>query len=194
MAFVGPPKESDDVAKLYESDLAGQGYVMNLTRLWAWRPDVCVGFQQLRSDLMKGSTLTPRELAVIVCAVASNLGDSYCALAWGKRLSDAADPELAAAVLERSGSDKLSARERALVEWVPRIMANPSDTQRQEVESLRSAGFSDREIFEATTFAALRLAFSTVNDALGAAPDRQLVEAAPAAVREAVAFGRPVER
>ena len=40
-------------------------------------------------------------------------------------------------------------------------------------------------------FVALRLAFSTVNDALGAAPDRELTERAPAPVRAAVTFGRP---
>jgi hypothetical protein len=59
------------------------------------------------------------------------------------------------------------------------------------VKGLRDAGLGDREIFEATTFIALRLAFSTVNDALGAAPDRQLSDAAPDPVRTAVAGGRP---
>ena len=42
------------------------------------------------------------------------------------------------------------------------------------------------EIFEATAFVAFRLAFSTVNDALGAQPDWQLVAAAPQRVRAAV--------
>ena len=42
-----------------------------------------------------------------------------------------------------------------------------------------------------TLFVAARLAFSTVNDALGAAPDRELTERAPAPVRAAVTFGRP---
>ena len=37
-----------------------------------------------------------------------------------------------------------------------------------DVEALRSAGIADQEIFHATAFVALRLAFSTVNDPLGA--------------------------
>jgi hypothetical protein len=41
-------------------------------------------------------------------------------------------------------------------------------------------------------FVALRIAFATVNDALGARPDRTLSERAPEAVRAAVTFGRPV--
>ena len=48
----------------------------------------------------------------------------------------------------------------------------------------------DREIFEATVFIAFRLAFSTVNDALGAAPDAQLAAAVPEIVRAAVTYGR----
>jgi len=56
---------------------------------------------------------------------------------------------------------------------------------------LREVGLGDREIFEATSFIAFRLAFSTVNDALGAAPDKQLVDEAPELVRAAVSYGRP---
>jgi hypothetical protein len=37
---------------------------------------------------------------------------------------------------------------------------------------------------------ALRQAFSTVNDALGAQPDSELVDRVPAEVRQAVTFGR----
>jgi hypothetical protein len=38
-----------------------------------------------------------------------------------------------------------------------------------------------------------RLAFSTVNDALGARPDRQLAAATPAAVLSRVTFSRPFD-
>lgn len=41
------------------------------------------------------------------------------------------------------------------------------------MERLRDNGLTDREIFEATTFIAFRLAFSTVDNALGAEPDQQ---------------------
>ena len=53
------------------------------------------------------------------------------------------------------------------------------------------AGLADREIFEATAYVAFRLAFSTVNDALGAQPDEELVAEAPPEVRAAVTYGRP---
>jgi hypothetical protein len=43
-------------------------------------------------------------------------------------------------------------------------------------------------------FVALRLAFSTINDALGVLPDAALRTTAPEAVRDAVSYGRPITR
>jgi hypothetical protein len=71
-------------------------------------------------------------------------------------------------------------------------VADPDSTALADVDGLRSAGLWQPEIFDATTFIALRLAFSTVNDALGARPDWQLAATAPAGVRDAVSFGRSV--
>jgi len=60
-----------------------------------------------------------------------------------------------------------------------------------DVALLRDAGFGDSELFAITFFIALRLAFSTVNDALGARPDRELADIIPDAVRDAVTFPSP---
>ncbi len=61
------------------------------------------------------------------------------------------------------------------------------------MQALRDVGFDDAEIFAITALVALRIAFSTVNDALGASPDAALRSAAPGAVLDAVTFGRTVE-
>jgi hypothetical protein len=54
------------------------------------------------------------------------------------------------------------------------------------------AGLDDGQIFAITSFVAFRLAFSTINDSLGAQPDAQLARSVPQEVREAVTYGRPV--
>ena len=59
--------------------------------------------------------------------------------------------------------------------------------------TLRAVGFDEGQIFAITTFIALRLAFSTVNDALGAQPDAVLAAAVPPEVHAAVTFGRPAD-
>jgi len=188
--FLAPPETTPEVEAIYKASLAGNGYVMNLARAWAWRPDVFEGFAALRNQLTDRSSLTAREKAIVVCATAATLGDSYCALAWGAKLAQAADESVAGAVLGARESEAMSAREKALAAWVRKMVHDPNGTTARDVESLRAAGFDDREIAEATMFAAFRLAFSVFNDALGACPDLELFEAAPVGVREAVAFGR----
>ncbi|HUC31902.1 MAG TPA: hypothetical protein VMS14_00790, partial [Ilumatobacteraceae bacterium] len=65
-------------------------------------------------------------------------------------------------------------------------------TTPDDIASLRSAGFTDQQIVAITVFVALRLAFSTVNDALGTQPDAALRERANPRVLEAVTYGRPI--
>ena len=124
-------------------------------------------------------------------AAASALGDSYCSLAWGGKLGTASDAATAAGVL--NGSDAgLTDQEKAMAAWARKVATAPNATQAADVQALREAGFDDGQIFAVTAFVGLRLAFSTINDALGAQPDAPLAQALPAEVREAVTYGRPV--
>jgi alkylhydroperoxidase family enzyme len=75
--------------------------------------------------------------------------------------------------------------------WARKIVKDPNSTTPTDVQALRDAGLNDEQIFAITTFVALRVAFSTVNDALGAHPDAQLVADLPKEVVDAVTYGRP---
>jgi hypothetical protein len=66
--FLPDPPASPAAEAAYEQDLAGDGYVNNNSRLWAYRPDVNDLFVELRSILMEGSALSERELAVLLVA------------------------------------------------------------------------------------------------------------------------------
>ena len=189
-SFLTDPPSSPAVTAAYDDDVASDGYVNNLTRVWCWRPDIQTSFQTLRGDLLATSTLSPREVAVMVAATAAARGDSYCALAWGIRLAGLSNETTAGQVL-RGQATELSNREAALERWSRQVVLDPNATTEADVDRLRGAGLSEREIFEATAWIALRMAFSTVNDALGARPDAQLAENAPRIIREAVAYGRP---
>jgi uncharacterized peroxidase-related enzyme len=187
--FLREAPETSDVRAAHDAERASEGYVSNHTRLWSWRIDLDEEFRRLRNGIMSSSALTERDFAVLVTSTASELGDSYCSLAWGPRLASLSDEESAARVLGGS-AEGLPEREAALADWARRIVRDPNATTEREVERLREAGLDEREIFEATAFVAIRLAFSTVNDALGAVPDAELMEAAPAAVLAAVTYGR----
>ncbi len=188
-AFIAEPAAEGPVGVVHEASVASDGYVPNYVRVWCWRPEILTAFAQLRADLLAESTLTAREVAVMVAAAASELGDSYCSLAWGEKLAEASDESIAAAVLRGEGGG-LSEREAALARWARQVVRDPNGTSGASVEGLRQAGVNEREIFEATAWIGLRLAFSSINDALGISPDIELRERVPAAVREAVSYGR----
>jgi uncharacterized peroxidase-related enzyme len=190
--FLAAAPDTPEVQGLYDGDRQGTGYVMNTTRLWAYLPSALDGLSDLMDQVTRAGSLTLAQRSVLVSAAASALGDSYCSLAWGKRLADAAGPDVAAAVI-RGANDDLDDADQALARWARKVATDPNATDAGDVQALRDAGFDDRQIFAITSYVALRLAFSTVNDALGAQPDAGLGAMVPDEVRTAVDFGRPVE-
>jgi alkylhydroperoxidase family enzyme len=174
-----------------EEDLNGAGYVTNVSRLWSHLPSTLNGLADLMAETTDAADLSYTQRAVLVTAAASALGDSYCALAWGKKLADATSPAVAEAVIA-GGSEGLDDQSLvALAGWARQVARGPNEITDADVQALRDVGFDDAQIFALTTFVALRLAFASVNDALGAAPDLELQESVPDAVRSAVTFGRP---
>jgi uncharacterized peroxidase-related enzyme len=189
-SFLSEPPPSPEAQALYDEDLEDGGYVWNVSRLWAHQPQTLKHLFELMSQAFTPSGLTFRQRGILVTAAASALGDSYCSLAWGGKLGKASDAATAAGVL--NGSDTgLTDQEKALAAWARKVATDPNATTPADIQALRDAGLDDGQVFAVTSFVALRLAFSTINDALGAQPDAQLARSLPPEVREAVTYGRP---
>jgi len=192
IGFLLAPGPSAEATQLFDDDIAELGFVMNASRLWAYQPGTVNRLFELMKVALSGAGLSLRERGILVTACASTFGDSYCSLAWGSKLAKWADAETAAAVLS-GGDGPLSDPERALADWARKVARHPNGIAPADVQALRDAGFQDSQIFALTTYVALRIAFSTVNDALGARPDVQFRATVPAAVLDAVTWGRPIE-
>ena len=187
--FLAAAPLDDNVRRMFRTDLSLQGYVANLTRLWAHSPEALAALSYVLARASETAELDQRERAVVVTASAATLGDSYCSLAFGSKVAASAGVDAAVGVV--SGDDQaLSPRERALATWSRHVVGDPNAIGPAEVDALRAAGFDDGQVFAVTLFVALRLAFSTVNDALGAAPDEELAARVPPEVLAAVAYGR----
>jgi uncharacterized peroxidase-related enzyme len=189
-SFLYEPPASRSVQALYDEDLADGGYIWNLSRLWAHQPETLKRLFELMSQAFTPSGLSFRQRGILVTAAASALGDSYCSLAWGGKLGTASDAAVAVGVLT-GGDVGLSDQEKAMAAWARKVATDPNATTPADIQALRDAGLDDGQIFAITSFVALRLAFSTINDALGAQPDAQLALSVPQEVREAVTYGRP---
>ena len=102
--FLAPVAELSEAARaLYHEDEAGLGYVMNLSRLWAHLPEAQEALFDVAKLATKKAGLSLRDRGILVTATVSTMGDSYCALMWGKKLADEVDADFSRAVL--SGDD-----------------------------------------------------------------------------------------
>ena len=190
-SFLREPPVSPRMQPLYDEDLADDGYIWSLSRLWAHQPDTLKRLFELMSQAFTPSGLSFRQRGILVTAAASALGDSYCSLAWGGKLGTASDGATAAGV--RNGSDAgLPDQEKAMAAGPRKVATAPTAPTPADIQALRDSGLDDGQIFAITSFVAFRLAFSTINDSLGAQPDAQLARSVPPEVREAVTYGRPV--
>lgn len=192
VGFLVAPEATAEAQRLQDEDLAELGYVMNCTRLWGYQPATVTGLFDLMGLANATDRFDLRRRGILVTACASAFGDAYCTLAWSRKLAELTDEETAAGVVTGT-DDRLDPAERAMAAWARKVARAPNGTTAEDVQQLRDAGFTDPQIFTMTALVALRLAFSTVNDALGARPDRDLHDSTPAAVRDAVTFGRPVD-
>ena len=190
-SFLDDPHETEAVRRLFADDLAQDGFVMNLSRVWAHRPELRERLSALLAEAASAAGLTFRQRGVLVAATASTRADSYCSLAWGTRLAGEMGAEGAAAVL-RGDDSALDVAERVLARWGRQVARDPNGTGPDDVRALREAGFDDAQVLALTMYAAGRIAFSTVNAALGARPDEEYREIAPDPVLDAVTYGRPV--
>jgi alkylhydroperoxidase family enzyme len=190
IGFLDHPLVSPEAQAIFEEDVAEVGYVMNVSRLWAYNPRLVTDLFELMRRSTSEQELSFRHRGILVTACASTLGDSYCSVAWGSKLAAVSVPEIAAGVIH-GGDEGLTEQERTLAAWARKVARNLIGTTADDVDALRSVGFDDEEIFAITVFIALRLAFSTVNDALGVGPDKALCATAPEAVVSAVRYGRP---
>jgi hypothetical protein len=190
--FLGVPEPTPGAQRLFDDDISEIGYVMNASRLWVYQPAVFDGLFDLMREATSAHGLDYRQRCILVAACASAFGDSYCSLGWGSRLAGATDAQTASGVI-RGDDDRLVISEQAMAAWARKVARNPNDASDADVQGLRDAGYSDPQIFAITVFVALRIAFSTVNDALGARPDAAFRSTAPQAVLDAVTFGRPID-
>jgi len=187
--FLDQPESGEGAQRMFDDDEKYMGWVMNVSRLWAWQPESQRALFDLLDSVSDGFSM--RQRALLVAACASTFGDSYCSMAWGGKLAKESDTETAVEVL--TGSDNgLTTAEQVMTRWARAVAGDPNATTQADVDELRSVGFSDADIFAMTAFVGLRIAFSTVNDALGAQPDAELRGFSPPEVIAAVDFGRPI--
>src|SRR5262245_24571713 len=143
--FLADPRITTAAQAMFDTDVAELGYVMNLTRLWAYQPATKEALFEVLRQANSAERLSVRQRVILVAACASALGDSYCSLVWGTRLAETIGAQASAGVLQ--GTDEgLTESERAMAAWARQVARNPNSTTAGDVQALRDNGFTEAQI------------------------------------------------
>ncbi len=166
------------VRSIYERELANRGYVPNFARLFSLNPAAYEAWGTLLGSIRERMDLRRYELVTL--AAASVLRSRYCVSAHGAILESKfyARPELEAITQDYRNAG-LDATDVAIMAFAEKVANNAFEISSDDVESLRSRGLTDEDIFDVTLAAAARSFFSKTLDAMGAEPDDALAASAP---------------
>lgn len=183
-SLLGEAPISAAAASLSSEDMDELGFVTNATKLWMHDAAASDELFTLIGSAARAAGLSHAERGVATIVATALAGDSYCPLAWGHKLAAVTSPEAAASVL-RGSDDLLDDRGRAVVTWARKVASEPRSATAADLDQLVAVGFDSAQILRLTLFISLRIAFATVNGALGAQPDQGYVDLVDQVVRDA---------
>jgi uncharacterized peroxidase-related enzyme len=186
-----PPEEATgEVKAMYDKDLAQQGYVANYTRAFSVRPDVEKGWLALKDAITSG--MDPRLYELATVAAATTIRSSYCSLVHGRILATSYySPGTVVSIAAEDTGDSLDAADTAVVQFARKVAREAETITEEDIDELRSLGFSEADIFSIILAAAGRCFFSKVLDATCTPPDAALRDM-PDQLRAALTVGRDI--
>jgi uncharacterized peroxidase-related enzyme len=155
----GEPPEADlpaDIREIYETSRQKLGFVPNVFRAYAKRPEHFRAFMAYHDVLMKGpSNLSRVEREAIVVAVSSENRCQYCMVAHGAALRVLSkDPIMAEQIANNWQTANMSPKMRAMLAFASRVNQPGFAATEHEIDELHLAGFSDQDIWDIAAIAA----------------------------------------
>ncbi|HEV3157516.1 MAG TPA: peroxidase-related enzyme [Candidatus Baltobacteraceae bacterium] len=145
-----------DIRGEYDRYREKLGFVPNVHRSYAHRPEHFRAFMQYVELLMRGeSGLSRTEREAIVVAVSSENRCQYCVTSHGAALRIlGGDPILADQIAINWRTATLSPRLRAILTFASRVNEAGFAASDEEITTLRASGFSDDDIWDIAAVAA----------------------------------------
>ncbi len=137
-----------DVAAVYAKNRERIGFVPNVFRAYAKRPDHFRAFMHYHDVLMKGDGgLSRAEREAIVVAVSSENACQYCVTAHGAALRILGkDARLADQIAINWRTADLTPRLRAMLAFASRVNERGFAANDDEIAALTTAGFTETDI------------------------------------------------
>jgi uncharacterized peroxidase-related enzyme len=131
------------------------GMVPNVLRAYAFDVEKLNAFTAMYNDLMLGdSSLSKLEREMIAVAVSSYNKCYYCLVAHGAAVRQlSGDPELGEALVMNYRVAKISAKQRAMLDFAVKLTRESAAVEEADRQALRDQGFSDRDIWDIASVA-----------------------------------------
>ena len=152
-----PPAPLSDAMKAYFAKCDEKlGFVPNVLKAYAFDPAKLDAFVTMYNDLMLApSGLSKLEREMIAVAVSSHNRCYYCLVAHGAAVRAlSGDPVLGELMVMNYRAARLSKRQRAMLDFAVKLTAEPWAVEDADRDSLRRAGFTDRDIWDIGAVAA----------------------------------------
>ncbi len=166
-----PPAEelSDETKAYFDKCTEKLGLIPNVLLAYAFDETKLRAFTDFYNDLMLGkSGLTKLEREMIAVAVSSTNHCYYCLTAHGAAVrSLSGDPVLGEQMVMNYRAADLDPRQKAMLDFAVKLTQSPDCIEEQDRADLRSAGFSERDIWDIAATAS----FFNMSNRMAAATD-----------------------
>lgn len=181
------------IAEIYSAQKAQLGFVMEAARCLTTRPDLLPLYTDFLEKVRGGFSLGHREWRLITLVAAKVVPSTYCSHVYAKQLiADLGSKEAVLAVQRNFRSAGLPVQDVEMLAYAEKVARDASRITSDDIERLRTAGFTDRQICDIALCAAFRCFISRFFDAVGAGPDAQFLDE-DETFRAAMTVGKPLE-
>ncbi len=178
VAWVHVPAEDElpeEVRSLWGRAQEKLGFVPNVLRAWALRPEHLLRWRKHMDELLKGeSGLTEAEREMIGTVVSATNRCYYCVTSHGAAVRVlTGDPILADALASNYRHAHLSERQRAMLDFAVKITEEAHRCTEADIEALRELGFTDEDVMDIAEVAAMFNLTNRMANALGWVPNEE---------------------
>jgi uncharacterized peroxidase-related enzyme len=151
-----PGKLSPGMENYFAKCVEKLGFVPNVLSAYAFDNAKLEAFVGMYNDLMLApSGLSKLEREMIAVAVSSQNRCYYCLVAHGAAVRTlSGDPALGELMVMNYRAARLNKRQRAMLDFAVKLTAESWAVEEEDRAALRSAGFSDRDIWDIAAVAA----------------------------------------
>lgn len=169
------------------------GFVPNVLAAYAFDNAKLRAFILMADDLMLGdSGLSKAEREMIAVAVSAVNHCHYCLTSHGAALRQrAGDPELGELIAQNWRAADLEPRHEAMLDFCVKLTEAPDKIRESDRETLRRAGFSDRDIWDIAAVASFYNMTNRMAAATDMRPNREYHDMARERPADAGKAGKP---